>query len=196
MTQAKPAEVLPAVPSRQALAIDGRSQAGRVTGKLKVALDAMVWEGKKRDEAAEAAGLKDASLRAALRKPHVKQHYNAELAALRTSFRAKNVHRLDNIAESSGNDMARVSAIKAMEALTDQDEAAGRSSGLPLPGLQIVILQAPEKPVRDVGEVITGVAERLSALRPSPDSSACPHVRPESELTGQPFRKSMASGDH
>jgi hypothetical protein len=38
---------------------------------LETALDAMVWEGLKRNDAAKAAGLAESSLRFALRKPHV-----------------------------------------------------------------------------------------------------------------------------
>jgi hypothetical protein len=65
------------LPTRQAAAIEGRSRRGTVTGKLKAALDLMVWSGERRAHAAEKAGLADSSLRAALRKPHVLQHYNA-----------------------------------------------------------------------------------------------------------------------
>jgi hypothetical protein len=64
----------------------------------------------------------DCSLRSALRRPRVLQHYNAELTALRTSLRARNVHRLDRIADTSKNDMARVAAVKAMEVIADQRE--------------------------------------------------------------------------
>jgi hypothetical protein len=60
-----------AAPTRQALAIQGRSRRGAVTGKLKVALDLMVWENFSRKDAAAKAGLADASLRFAFRKPHV-----------------------------------------------------------------------------------------------------------------------------
>jgi hypothetical protein len=126
--------------TRQAAAIEGRSRAGAVTGKLKAALEFMVWEGLKRQEAAAKAGLADVSLRTALRKPHVLQYYNAELAALRTSARAQNFHRLDTIADTSKNDMARVGAIKAMEIIADQaDEKRHGPGAVTLPGLQIVI---------------------------------------------------------
>jgi len=64
-----------AFPTRQAAAIEGRSRRGAVTGKLRNALELMVWSGEKRADAAEKAGLADCSLRAALRKPHVLQHY-------------------------------------------------------------------------------------------------------------------------
>jgi hypothetical protein len=72
-----------AFPTRQAAAIPGRSRRGAVTGKLKTALDLMVWENLKRKDAAAQAGLTDPSLRFAFRKPHVMAYYRAELAALR-----------------------------------------------------------------------------------------------------------------
>jgi hypothetical protein len=130
-------ETLPTVvPTRQAIAVEGRSQKRAVTGKLKTALLSMVWEGEKRAAAAEKAGLADSSLRFALRKPHVLQFYHAELAALRTSLRARNLHRLDG----SGNDMAKVSAIKAMENLADQADNVVRQPGTQsIPGLCIII---------------------------------------------------------
>jgi hypothetical protein len=127
--------------TRQKAAIPGRSRRGDVTGKLKVALDHMIWDGDKRADAATKAGLTDQSLRSALRKPHVLQYYNAELAALRTSLRAKNAHRLDTIAESSQNDMAKVGAIKAMEQIADQADEKQRPGMTQVPGLQIVIIQ-------------------------------------------------------
>jgi hypothetical protein len=139
-------------PTRQAATIPGRSRRGAVTGKLRTALDLMVWQGLKRDEAAQEAGLADCSLRAALRKPHVLAHYNAELAVLRTSLRARNLHRLDTIADVSRNDMARVGAIKAMENIADQaDERSPRGAAI-LPGLQIVIVNRdPSTPAITIG---------------------------------------------
>jgi hypothetical protein len=145
---------LPTAPTRQAAAIEGRSRRGAVTGKLKTALDLMVWSGKKRVDAAQEAGLADCSLRAALRKPHVLQHYNAELAALRTSLRAKNVHRLDTIADDSKNDMARVAAVKALEIIIEQ--ADERTGAVTMPGLQIIIVQPAPGP-REINPTIIPV---------------------------------------
>jgi hypothetical protein len=113
-----------------------------VTGKLKTALEAMVWDNLSRKDAAAKAGLADSSLRFAFRKPHVMAFYNAELAALRNNLRAKNIHTLDGIADKSENDMARVSAVKAIEQISDQADEKHRSPGAAqLPGLQIVIVQ-------------------------------------------------------
>jgi hypothetical protein len=79
----------------------------------------MVWEGLKRDDAAKAADLASSSLRFALHKPHVLAFYRAECDALRNSLKARNLHRLDTIA----------------------DERQGKPGAGQLPGLQIVILQ-------------------------------------------------------
>ena len=139
--------VLPTVPAtRQAAAIEGRSRRGAVTGKLKTALDLMVWENLKRKDAAEKAGLADSSLRFAFRKPHVMAYYHAELKALRDNLRANNVHRLDKIADESKNDMARVAAVKALELISDQADEKQRPGAAVLPGLQIVIVNGTSTP--------------------------------------------------
>jgi hypothetical protein len=156
-------ETLPSnFPTRQKIEAEGRSGRNRVTGKLKVALDLMVWQGQCRAVAAEHAGLADSSLRAALRKPHVLNHYNSELSALRTSLRAKNVHRLDALGDQPDNKMAAVQAIKALETIADQADAAHRPGMQQLPGLQIVILCGaaapriigPSMPQQIEGEVV------------------------------------------
>jgi hypothetical protein len=119
-----------------------RSAPMKVTGRLKQAIDAMIWQGLTRQEAAEHAKLKEHSLYVAFRKPHVRAYYLAELGALRTSARAKNFHHLEKIAAESANDMARVSAVKAMEALED-DVSTRSQHQLQSPGLTIVINSAP-----------------------------------------------------
>lgn len=132
----------PTPPTRQSVAAKDRSDRLTVSGRLKQALMFMVWEGKTRKEAATAAGMSDHGLREALRKPHVRVFYSMELEVLRTSARAKNFHRLDEIAASSGNDMARVGAIKAMEALAAEAPPPGSATPLS-PGLVIVIQNGP-----------------------------------------------------
>jgi hypothetical protein len=138
-----PSTIPTALPTRQAAAIEGRSRRGAVTGKLKAALDLMVWENLKRKDAAARAGLADSSLRFAFRKPHVMAYYHTELKALRDNLRAHNVHRLDKIADDSKNDMARVAAVKALELISDQADERTRPGSQLLPGLQIVIIGGP-----------------------------------------------------
>jgi hypothetical protein len=135
-----------ALPTRQAAAIEGRSARNRVTGKLKIAIEAMIWEGLPRAEAAAKAGMVDSSLRFALRKPHVLAHHNAELAALRTSLRARNAHRLNTIAQESPNHMASVAAIKTLEGLAEASEQHLTAAPQQTPGLTIVIHQPAAAP--------------------------------------------------
>ena len=131
-------------PSRQAVAAQERSAPGQVTGKLRRALEAMVWQGSRREQAAATAGITDHSLRTALAKPHVKAWYMAQLQVLRDSARAKNIHRLTEIRDAANN-MPAVQAIKALEQL--EEVSASTSNVQRNPGLQIVILQAATSPV-------------------------------------------------
>jgi hypothetical protein len=110
----------------------------------------MVWDGLKRSEAAAKAGLTDHALYVALSKPHVKAYYLAQCEVLRTSGRARRLHRLEAMAEQDDNKQAAVNAILALERLAPTDEAAaGRVSSMP--GLQIVIqTNSPTPPTIDV----------------------------------------------
>jgi hypothetical protein len=154
------------LPTRQAAAIPGRSRRGAVTGKLKTALDLMVWHGERRADAAQKAGLADASLRCAMRKPHVMDHYHAELNALRLSLRARNLHRLDSIADISKNDMAKVGAIKVLEQIADVAEQHNRPGSTQSPGVVIVIQQPAQRPLEISPEIITIDPMPTALIRP------------------------------
>jgi hypothetical protein len=135
---------IPTLPTRQAAAIEGRSQRLTVTGKLKIALELMIWEGLSRMEAAAKAGLADNSVRVALKKPHVLRFYGTELAALRTSLRARNTHVLAGISENSENDAARVKAVQVLEGMSDAVLSGGYTSdGRPRAGYVIDIGPSP-----------------------------------------------------
>lgn len=128
-------------PTRQAVAVHERSAPGKVTGRLRVALEAMVWQGAHREQAAAIAGITDHGLRTALAKPHVKAWYLAQLDVLRTSARARNIHRLVAIRDAANN-MPAVNAIKALEQI--DDEARSTQAMQRAPGLQIVVIAAPQ----------------------------------------------------
>jgi hypothetical protein len=158
-----------------------------VTGKLKTAIDAMVWAGARRPEAALLAGMTDHSLRAALKKPHVKQHYLAELGVLRESERARNIHALVDVRDTAENAMARVGAVKALEQLSEQADDRGRSVVGLQPGLIIEIVTGPvgRAEPRDVTPrppAIDAVAEPVeprvinASVIPAPFA---PHAEPE-----------------
>jgi len=138
-------ENLPAEPTRQAIEAKGRTAPGRVTGKLKAAIDRMVWFGDKRADAATAAGLTDHGLRSALRKPHVLAFYRRELGALREGERARNVHRLVELREQDENRNAAVKAIQVLE-MTDP-EAVRRVGEGTSPGIVIRIITPAAQPL-------------------------------------------------
>jgi hypothetical protein len=51
------------IPTRQSIAAKDRSGKLKVTGKLKVAIDKMLYEGSRRPDAAKTAGMTDHGLR-------------------------------------------------------------------------------------------------------------------------------------
>jgi hypothetical protein len=118
-------------PTRQAIAAKERSGKLTVTGKLKVAIDLMLFEGSRRADAATAAGMTDHGLREAFKKPHVKQYYNAGLQVLRESERARNILSLVAVRDGEGhtNPMARVSAAKALEQIAEPNGPGGPGGG-------------------------------------------------------------------
>jgi hypothetical protein len=109
----------------------------RVTGKVRTAIEAMVWEGLPRAKAAEKAGISEHGLYKALRKPPVKAFYMEQLDVLRTSERARNIHALVEVRDGTGNAMARVGAVKVLEQISD--EAGSHRSSVTPPGLTIII---------------------------------------------------------
>ena len=119
-------------------------RAVQITGKVRVAIDAMVWEGLPRKEAAIRAGISEHGLYKAFRKAPVRQHYLNELEVLRTSERARNIHALAEVRDGT-NQMARVAAVKALEQLSE--ETQGRSgASVASPGLTVMIINGPVAP--------------------------------------------------
>jgi hypothetical protein len=135
--------------TRQAIEAKGRSAPLKVTGKLRTAIEAMVWTGARRAQAAEQAGITDHGLRNALNKPHVKQFYLSQLEVLRTSERARNIHRLTEIRDKADN-MPAVNAIKMLEQIDEASSSAGGTQ-MRSPGVVIIVqngaaAHAPQAP--------------------------------------------------
>lgn len=120
-----------------------RTSPGKVTGKLLVALNAMIWEGKKRSEAAAIAGISEHSLYKALRRPPVRAHYLREIEVLRTSGKARRIHRLEELSEQDDNKQAAINAIRALDQLEDDASISRRTGFAASPGFIINIINAP-----------------------------------------------------
>jgi hypothetical protein len=88
------------VPAKRA---PDRSRPLQVTGRLKVALDAMVWEGLQYADAAKFAGLTARAMRKALDKSHVCRYLSNGKAALRASEGPRILKRLVVLAHQDRN---------------------------------------------------------------------------------------------
>lgn len=111
-----------------------------ISRKVQDAIRAMVWEGLKRADAAQKAGMTDHGLYVAMRSPHVKAAYLAECEVLRVSGRARRIHRLEEMVEQNDNKAAVVNAALALERL-NPDDISSTSSGHSTPGVTIKIVQ-------------------------------------------------------
>jgi hypothetical protein len=156
-----------AQPSRQALEAVNRSLPGKVTGRLKTAITAMVWDGASRKEAAQVAGLSDHGLRQALRRAHVKRFYLSELDVLKTSERARNVLALVDVRDNSSNSMSRVQAARSLEQLSEDGRPGhGYGSQPMVPGLVINIVTPPStRPPMEID--VTPTSESDDAVEPA-----------------------------
>jgi hypothetical protein len=114
-----------------------RSAPNRVTGRLKEALDRMVWFGETYQDAGAAVELSARHMRRALGKPHVLAYLRAERATLRASDGPRNFHRLVELRSQNKNMNAAVQAARAIEGLADDEPPPG--ARVQAPGLVIVI---------------------------------------------------------
>jgi len=105
----------------------------------------MVWKGSRRDDAAKANSMSIHGLREALRKPHVKAFYLAELGVLRESERPKTFHRLCDLRDQDENKNAAVAAAKALEQISDEQMTRPNAT-VTSPGVIIRVL-VPQSPV-------------------------------------------------
>lgn len=109
-----------------------------VQGKLRQALDAMVWEGMNYDEAARTFNYHVRSMRRALARREVIAYLNSERQVLRASVSPKNIHRLVAIRDAADN-MPAVNAIKLLEELGD-DHSQRQSGASASPGVTIRVV--------------------------------------------------------
>jgi hypothetical protein len=156
-------------PTRQAIAAIDRSLPGKVTGRLRKAVDLMVWQAARRADAALAAGMTDHSLRAAFRRPHVMAYFNRELEVLRAGERPRNIARLCEIRDAADN-MPAVNAIKVLEQL-DAEAISRPSANSPTPGVVINVISAsPSPPVIDAMPFAPSAPPQPAKLEPAIDA--------------------------
>jgi hypothetical protein len=124
-----------AIPADPRPSIEKRSE---IRGKLRQALDSMVWEGLSYDQAARTVNYHVRSMRRALGRPDVLAYLNRERQVLRASVSPRNIHRLVEIRDADNN-MPAVQAIKVLEQLGEDQHSRGNSANAP-PGVTIRIV--------------------------------------------------------
>jgi hypothetical protein len=103
----------------------------RITGKVRTAIEAMVWDGLPRAKAAEKAGISEHGLYKALCKPPVKAFYLRELDVLRTSERARSVFRMAELRDQDDNKMVAFNAAKELAGPAESAAESGVRQAMP-----------------------------------------------------------------
>jgi hypothetical protein len=91
-----------------------------LSSRVVLAIEQMVYKGLTRKEAAAAVGMSDDGLYRAFRNPQVRRYFTAEVDALKTAERARNVHtgiEIRDDREQPGK--TRIDAAKFLEGVTD-----------------------------------------------------------------------------
>jgi alkanesulfonate monooxygenase SsuD/methylene tetrahydromethanopterin reductase-like flavin-dependent oxidoreductase (luciferase family) len=86
-----------------------------VTGKIRVAIEAMIFAGKTTKEAAEIAEMPVKSLYTMLGQSRYAQAYTRALEVRRTAERSRNVHVAAQIRDDGRNEQARIAAMRFLE---------------------------------------------------------------------------------
>ena len=120
----------------------GKQPKARVTAKVKLAIDAMVFEALPRREAAAKASLLEHSLYKALRKPPTLAYLRAQMEVLRTSAGAEAVARIVQLMHGADSEHVQLEAAKWTAGIEGVSPVAKSESVLIhrnlMPGLVIV----------------------------------------------------------
>jgi hypothetical protein len=109
----------------------------KIGAKLRVAIDAIVFDGAAFDEAARKANCTTRAIRKAFERAHVLTYLRTRKEVLRASANGQNIRRLMQIRDKADN-MPAVQAIRMLEQLGEDTQAGSRGS-VSVPGLVVVI---------------------------------------------------------
>ena len=90
-------------------------RAAGLSPRVKAAVEKMVFEGLKRPAAAEAVGLADATLRAALGAPLVLRYLTEQMEVLRTSVRPRALQRIAELSDGAASEKVALDASKYLD---------------------------------------------------------------------------------
>lgn len=147
---AAPATELPTLTTTAGLpAKPDKKRAPQVTGKLKRALDLMVFGDGETEKtydhitAPRAVGFNCASMRKALDRPHVQRYLREAKQVFRQSVSGANILVLKRIRDDSGNSMARLGSIKLLEQLDERAPTSQATQRNVQPGVVVIVNANP-----------------------------------------------------
>lgn len=151
----------------------------RISRSVRVAIDAMVFDGLHRKEAALKAGIADHTLYQALRKPSVLAYLNGQQGVLRTSARARTIAKAEMLMDGAESEHVQTQNLQWLAGLDGLSPIA-KSETLNVhkhltPGLTIMIggWQPHEiAPAEQQALDITPQVNRIGAPQPHPSRIA------------------------
>jgi hypothetical protein len=170
------------IPSMSDVAIRAESPPDKpkrqqIRGKLRQALDAMVWEGLEYDQAARTYNFHVRSMRRSLQSPHVLAYLRHEREVLRASLAPRNIHRLREIRDAENN-MPAVNAIKLLEQIGDEQPRYGATNAMPGVTVRIInVVNASNANDLQQSPIVDATVNRqISTTLDHPDASAVPGI--------------------
>jgi hypothetical protein len=141
-----------------------------ITGKLKTALNLMVWGDENNaplewDAAARTANLSTRSMRRALERPNVQAYLHGQKQVFRAAIGCKTLSRLAQLRDQDDNKNAAVAAAKTLEQL--EDVAAGAPRVPTAPGFCIVVVDRGAPAVEHRSGVVIDAAPTASERQPA-----------------------------
>jgi hypothetical protein len=129
----------------------------RLSAKLKVSLDCMVWEGLTFDQAARKTGISIQAMRSALSRPHVMAYVRTERQVFRESLSTRALTRIAELSDQNDNLTAAVTATRAL--LDEPDQELRQGTHRHAPGLVVQIINhAPTQHVSDMDVQVIDIA--------------------------------------
>ena len=124
-------------PFSEPISLKRRTPDPKITARVAAAIELMVEQGLQFDQAAKTVGLHVRAMRKALDKPHVLKYMKERKYVFRESISAANIFTLADVRDNSGNAIARVQAVKALEQIGDADPVGTKQQP---PGFALVIV--------------------------------------------------------
>jgi len=91
--------------------------------RVKRAIEAIIFDGKERDEAAALVGLKDTSLRTAFAMPKVRAYHSLCLQVLRDGGRAKGLRKIMDLTDTAKSENVQLQAAKYLDSEGNSDRS-------------------------------------------------------------------------